>query len=59
LQFQSLEVKEFQLCLDIIQLAIRNPVEKMGKLKDRREKCKKMMESEVKNDDGDGLGARI
>jgi SET and MYND domain-containing protein 4 len=50
-----LEVKEYQLCLDNIQLARNSgyPVEKLQTLKDREEKCKNMMESEVKSDDDD------
>jgi SET and MYND domain-containing protein 4 len=49
------EVKQYQLCLDNIQLARDSgyPVEKQQILKDREEKCKKLMEKEVKSDDDD------
>jgi SET and MYND domain-containing protein 4 len=50
-----LEMKNYQLCLDNIQLARNSgyPVEKLQTLKSREEKCKELMESEVKSDDDD------
>jgi hypothetical protein len=50
-----LEVKEYQLCLDNIQLARDSgcPVEKLQVLKVHEEKCKKIMRTEVKCDDDD------
>jgi SET and MYND domain-containing protein 4 len=50
-----LEVLEYQLCLENIQLARDSgyPIEKQQILDDREEKCKKLMESEVKSDDDD------
>lgn len=50
-----LEAKEYQLCLENIQLAreFGYPVEKLQKLADRENECRKLMESHVKNDDED------
>jgi SET and MYND domain-containing protein 4 len=50
-----LEVKEYQLCLDNIQLAIDSnyPVDKLQTLKTRKDKCKTLIETDVKSDDYD------
>jgi SET and MYND domain-containing protein 4 len=50
-----LEVKEYQFCLENIQFALDSgySVEKLQTLKDREEKCKKLMESEVKSGEDD------
>lgn len=50
-----LQVKEYQLCLENIQLARDSgyPVNKLQKLKDRENECQMLMKDEVKSDDDD------